>query len=397
MKQSRVVYSPVFTAGIVIHEKKKKKVSHAIATATMIPDAHEMSYGYGTHGEESQKIRCDSGDMTDFNLDDILFLPNSANSNEFNMYNGAIGEIPMEMNTFVDGVETVFNMGSEEKDDNLLHVYRTPSTNSNEKYQTEKKVETERYSAGIRYKTTGDLREEETTIQKPNLENIINCIAAILQHEMSDAANVGDSKEIGIEFHEQVIPSIITTIIEKSEINNDETDAGVLFSSTSTFEFIVHFIDHISRGASQPDICTICAFIYVTRITSHGIVLTPDNWYNIWITAFIIAQKMWEDKAFTISTFVEFMAREDEIDHDRVKSAIRDTEKKFLSLISYEITVKPAEYARIYFDLRTMYQKLNPNSKIYEQALSPLNEAKLEEKSKKKRAFVKRSSTPTKE
>lgn len=141
------------------------------------------------------------------------------------------------------------------------------------------------------------------------------------------------------------------------------------------------FINHVYTAARYSSECNIISLIYVNRLTSSGkMPLTMNNWRGIWISAIVLAQKVWDDNPLKTSSFVNILPNVS-------KEQLRDLERRALALIEFVTGVKPSLYAKYYFELRQLFTDITgPDSNRYDWKLKPLTvigSKKLEEVSKK--------------
>lgn len=98
--------------------------------------------------------------------------------------------------------------------------------------------------------------------------------------------------------------------------------------------------------------CNILALIYINRIARcHKMPITIRNWRGLWIACVIIAHKFWEDCHRKMSWFVTILP-------NTTKPQLRDLERRAFILLKCKTTVRPSEYAKYYFELRTLYVTL---------------------------------------
>ena len=279
--------------------------------------------------------------------------------------------------------------------------------------------------------TTGSYTAKDT-LYSPNNNQIMYCVAAVLQAEVIAGIDALNKKCPQFEAPCTLPPDMYA---DREEFSRN----GVKLDPRTSFEFMVRFLTYIyTRVKYQPE-CNIVALIYVNRMTAGGeLVLSPrcvcmgymrcvgaasrcmmhacadvmfpvyalyalyamrwlpfdriptpclhtlpssldSNWHNVWLCAIIIAQKMWEDTAFKTSSFVSLLP-------GISKQALRDMEWKVLELIKFDIFIKASLYTKYYFELRQMYKELGlEGSMCDKKPLSNVKERQLEERSGKKR------------
>jgi hypothetical protein len=225
------------------------------------------------------------------------------------------------------------------------------------------------------YKSTGT-HAEDFTVFKPNVPEIMYCIAAILQAEIIASLQLPDSISVLPEFDVEFTPPADWLPVR------DEYDAihGRKLPPQASFEFIVKFISNVYDRVQYPPECNIIALVYVNRFMELGkMSLTPRTWTNIWIATIIVAQKMWDDRAFKTSAFLSILP-------GVTKHALRDMEWKLLDVVNFDISVKSSLYASYYFEMRHMYEEFRPGSNSFKlKPLSGLKERQLAERSYNRR------------
>ena len=223
----------------------------------------------------------------------------------------------------------------------------------------------------IRYNTTGSYDDKYGV--EPNTNEVIYCVAAILQAEV--IAGMHSTDRICPEF--EISPDLPAHLFPD---HNEYARNGEMLVPRASFEFMVNFINYVFTHVNYQPECNIVALVYVNRITSNGaVVLTPSNWLNVWITAIMIAHKMWEDNAYKTSSFATLLPGVS-------KQAVRDMEFKFLDMIDFHITISSSLYAKYYFELRQMYKDLGLGAGAFtDRPLSNVKERQLEERSRSRR------------
>lgn len=104
----------------------------------------------------------------------------------------------------------------------------------------------------------------------------------------------------------------------------------------------------------------------MNRLTSSGkMPLTMGNWRGIWVSAIVLAQKVWDDNPLKTSSFINILPSVS-------KEQLRDLERKALALIEFVTGVKPSLYAKYYFELRQLFCDITGNDTSFEWKLKPL-------------------------
>jgi regulation of enolase protein 1 (concanavalin A-like superfamily) len=249
------------------------------------------------------------------------------------------------------------------------------------------------------YSTTSSVYAEHT-ISNPNCDQILFCISVMIQAQIFEDLNVPEEyKGQNPEF--DVDSTLLPIELESSEVlvreseNDIELCQQLRLGNVPTLDTIYRYIRLLKERSGYPAECNIIALIYTNRITSmSSIPLTMQNWRAIWVVAAILAQKMWDDKPLKTSAFVQILPYFS-------KPLLRDLELKSLILIQFCTGVKPSLYAQYYFELRSLFQDINPgssdeSSKWISKPLSIINARRLETRSENTWETAKYRSSMTK-
>jgi len=114
----------------------------------------------------------------------------------------------------------------------------------------------------------------------------------------------------------------------------------------------------------------IMAVAYLNRIMqSNDIQFSPITWRRVTLSCLILASKVWEDQAVWNIDFIDIFPLT--TPHD-----LGQLEKKLLTLLNFDVSLKASEYAQIYFDLRAQstaseehFQELKPLDQTGQQQL----------------------------
>eukprot|EP00927_Polykrikos_kofoidii_P071263 TRINITY_DN67555_c0_g1_i1.p1 TRINITY_DN67555_c0_g1~~TRINITY_DN67555_c0_g1_i1.p1 ORF type:complete len:711 (+),score=111.49 TRINITY_DN67555_c0_g1_i1:182-2314(+) len=100
----------------------------------------------------------------------------------------------------------------------------------------------------------------------------------------------------------------------------------------------------------EPEVSIITLF-YLERFSEMtGVVLTPDNWQRLAISAMMLASKVWNDESFENIEFAQLCPL-------YTLEEINTFEGVFLKSVEWRVSVKGSEYAKTYFLLRTLGAK----------------------------------------
>jgi len=171
------------------------------------------------------------------------------------------------------------------------------------------------------------------TLDTPNREQIIQCIAKSIQFAISFHATEKASVDIDV-YNERKYP-----------LNEKKRNFGRLPNSEEIVMFLKFWF---YKQALSPQV-GIMAIHYVDQlIYKTGLLITPVNWRRILICALMVADKVWEEdvvcnadycnEAFPLLTVEDLNAME----------------REFLSLLDFKLVLKTSVYAEYYFALRSI-------------------------------------------
>lgn len=122
-------------------------------------------------------------------------------------------------------------------------------------------------------------------------------------------------------------------------------------------EEIYSFMSSVFEQAQFSPECNVIALVYINRLMSlSGIPLNAKNWRPILLSALLLAQKVWDDRCLANVDFpVIWRSAVHHADDTLLDlKAINLFERKFLELLSYNVTVSSSLYAKYYFELRSL-------------------------------------------
>lgn len=145
---------------------------------------------------------------------------------------------------------------------------------------------------------------------------------------------------------EQIPPNILALEASDNQELMDQMVKGDVPSINGMYEFLMK----LKRGSILFSTeCHIIALIYINRITNiASIKITSRNWQNLWVSSFILAQKVWYDKHMKTSSFAGLMPSAD-------KKTLRRMEVKVLDILDFSVCIRSCLYAKYYFDLRHLH------------------------------------------
>ncbi|KAG8463240.1 hypothetical protein KFE25_011237 [Diacronema lutheri] len=95
----------------------------------------------------------------------------------------------------------------------------------------------------------------------------------------------------------------------------------------------------------------IIALLFTERLRQlAGLPLLLSNWQPIFVTALLVAQKVWDDASLLNLDFATVVA-------PYTVSELNAMELRFLTLIEYNVAISAKTYAAYYFELRTLCEK----------------------------------------
>jgi len=145
---------------------------------------------------------------------------------------------------------------------------------------------------------------------------------------------------------EHIHPQILAFESGNDEKLMEQMLSGDVPSLAGMYDFL-YAIKSISPLFSTE--CHIISLIYLNRLTNMGsIKVTSRNWQKIWLSSFILAQKVWYDKPMRTSFFAGLIPSVDKI-------ILRELELNVLRILDFNTNVKRGLYAKYYFDLRHLH------------------------------------------
>ncbi|PHJ20001.1 n-terminal domain-containing protein [Cystoisospora suis] len=196
-----------------------------------------------------------------------------------------------------------------------------------------------------------------STVSQPNVQKMITAVAAILHDQIladTEKPYMEERPEWRVFDEETYCEGKATVASATSFIDSAESP---------TIEEIRDFIGVLYDAAEYSPECNVLALLFINRLIAFsGIPLRATNWRPLVFTSLIVAQKVWDDQVLTNASFAylyPFFSVEE----------VNKMEAAFLSLLHFEVVVKPSTYAKDYFELRAMLQ----DSSSQESALPPIS------------------------
>jgi len=202
----------------------------------------------------------------------------------------------------------------------------------------------------------------DSTISKPKNAELMHCIAVYfvkILHEAKEATKLDKQhRDIYSVFDESTHP------LTSKNVNTLD------FPSVETVEKLIKAIFKIGQLAPESLIMAVAYLERIGKVCNYR--LFPHNWKRTLLSTLILASKVWEDQAVWNIDFIELFPL-------TTPSDLGQMEKKILSLLGFDVSLKASEYAKIYFDIRA--QAAHHCTEEHFLELKPLNkdeEEKLE-------------------
>jgi len=135
----------------------------------------------------------------------------------------------------------------------------------------------------------------------------------------------------------------------------------------STVENVINQIFTTGDLASE---AIVLGLVYLNRLRDSGFSLYPFNWRRSLCVCLVMASKVWEDSPVWNADFASILSPKD----------MKAMEGLLLNTVKFDVLVKSSEFAKVYFELRTV------SPLLLESELKPLDQEKekrLEANSKK--------------
>jgi hypothetical protein len=207
----------------------------------------------------------------------------------------------------------------------------------------------------------------DSTISKPKNAELMHCVAVFVTNKIMD---YNDASRDDRQHRDDC------SIFDESHHPLTSKNANTV--DVPSIEAVEKLIKAIFKVGQLAPETLIMAVAYLERVEKNShFHLFPHNWRRMLLSALILASKVWEDQAVWNVDFIELFPL-------TTPSDLGQLEKKILSLLGYDVSLKASEFAKIYFDLRASAANFSNEGNFVE--LSPLNkdgEEKLEINSQK--------------
>jgi len=171
----------------------------------------------------------------------------------------------------------------------------------------------------------------DSTISKPKTPELVHCIAEYFNNNMKPSQEATPEFRKVYEVFDETLHPLVSKVLDPKQPD---------------IELIEKYVKSIFKVGQLAPEALIMGVAYVERIVSNTeFRLYPFNWKRILLAALILASKVWEDQAVWNVDFIELFPL-------ATPNDLGQLEKKILSLLGFDVSLKASEYARIYFDLR---------------------------------------------
>jgi len=157
----------------------------------------------------------------------------------------------------------------------------------------------------------------------------------------------------------------------KNPLSFEEIDTSV----PPSVDLIYHFFCEIFRVENLPPQCCILCLAYIERLIDlSGLTLHGSNWKRVALSALILASKVWEEQAVWN---VDFLA----VFPGASVKDLAKLEKAVLNFLQFNVCLKAGEYAKYYFELRSLANLIEKSSHFQLEPLSKVEAERLEKRS----------------
>jgi len=190
----------------------------------------------------------------------------------------------------------------------------------------------------------------DSTISSPKTPELLKCIAE--------------------SFHKSILPTEKATLEDRKTFDIfDETKHPLTPKKVDTINVpplpvVEKYVKDIYKIGQLAPESLIMSVAYIERMTeTSDFKLFAYNWRRSILASLILASKVWEDQAVWNVDFIDMFPSA--TPHD-----LGQLEKKILSLLGFDVSLKASKYAQIYFDLRA---KTNSSEDQHFGELKPLD------------------------
>jgi len=196
------------------------------------------------------------------------------------------------------------------------------------------------------------------TIGNPNVDTLLHCTSIVIQRHIIAGY---ESEKIFQDIFDET----------KNPLSFEEIDTSI----PPSVDQIYHFFCEIFRVENLPPQCCILCLAYIERlITKSGLSLHGSNWKRVALSALILASKVWEEQAVWN---VDFLA----VFPGASVKDLAKLEKAVLNLLQFNVSLKASEYAKYYFELRSLASLIEKSNHFQLEPLSKVEAERLEKRS----------------
>jgi hypothetical protein len=121
---------------------------------------------------------------------------------------------------------------------------------------------------------------------------------------------------------------------------------------TPTEADIVDYCKYVTISCKMENEIPIICLIYIERLLmSTGILLNRYNWQRLLLCCLCMASKIWDDDSLENVHFPKVMP-------NVTNREINQLEQAYLEFVDYKLIIKGSEYAKYYFIMRTLAEKI---------------------------------------
>jgi len=172
----------------------------------------------------------------------------------------------------------------------------------------------------------------DSTISSPKTPELLRCLAEYFTALIQSGESVNKESMVKYEIFDE----------RKYPLTSRKTDT-VNIPPLPLVEKYCKDIYKVGQLASEALIMSVA---YLQRIMENSTFkVYTFNWRRIILASLILASKVWEDQAVWNVDFIDMFPSTTPYD-------LGQMEKKLLSMLSFDVSLKASQYAQIYFDLR---------------------------------------------
>jgi len=194
-----------------------------------------------------------------------------------------------------------------------------------------------------------------STLVTPDTDEVVFCIAAVIHDRIQQGETQSSEDRHRFPFFSEDNNPLYAPPSERNSDVDSSSDSSQKRTrrEVPTEDMIFHTIRSVFECARIPSECLIVSLVYIERLIAvSGCPVLVTSWRPILLSALILAQKVWDDRALHNIDFSVFCPM-------FTLKEINFIEKKFLELIDYDVSITASMYASYYFQLRTLCQRVD--------------------------------------